>query len=552
MASQSVESRVEDLVGEIENSEAVTQWASDAAKEVLSILPNDVLWTVSTSTPDTGSGVTLTTGKFLYAANASYRAIEINASDASRASDTGSIHYRSTKSPVFYREGGKIYMIPNGNDAKVHYVSYPTIDYDDSDFTGVPDEVKHLVMYGTAIRARMSQLEELRDGVKDISVPTYTLPSLTLPAVPVISDLSVSVSAPTKPEEPVFSSPVVATAAASLPSSPPSYTKPVLSLTDAPTITALSIGMVAPAAPALADNSISFTQTVPTYTSPVNPAEFSKAKSFIETDEDVELANAELNKVSLKLQKFSSEVQDSVNTFNKENAVYQAQLQKSIENARLASSDDGQKLQKYSYEIQKYQAEVNQAVQEWVNNNLSHSLSKWQQQRNDDMGQYQSDIQNELSEFNAANSEYQAKVAKMTGDLSALSSKAQQDAQSDLQKQIQEYQSKISKYSADVNDYQAQVNKEVTVYTTNELSKEVTLWREEATQKLGGYTSDISNRSQEFQSGFGVYNKKIDTEFTKHGAMIQELQILQGQYRQGLEFFVQQYKLPEGGKQDGK
>ena len=140
----------------------------------------------------------------------------------------------------------------------------------------------------------------------------------------------------------------------------------------------------------------------------------------------------------------------------------------------------------------------------------------------------------------------------MTGDLSALSSKAQQDAQSDLQKQIQEYQSKISKYSADVNDYQAQVNKEVTVYTTNELSKEVTLWREEATQKLGGYTSDISNRSQEFQSGFGVYNKKIDTEFTKHGAMMQELQILQGQYRQGLEFFVQQYKLPEGGKQDGK
>ena len=88
MASQSVESRVEDLVGEIENSEAVTQWASDAAKEVLSILPNDVLWTVSTSTADTGYGVSLTTGKFLYAANGSYRAIEIEASNSARASDS--------------------------------------------------------------------------------------------------------------------------------------------------------------------------------------------------------------------------------------------------------------------------------------------------------------------------------------------------------------------------------------------------------------------------------------------------------------------------------
>jgi len=548
MASQSVESRVEDLVGEIDNSEAITQWASVAAKEVLSILPTDVLWTVSTSGTDSGSGVTVSTGKFLYATNASYRAIEIDASDASRATDTGSIHYRTTKSPVFYRQGGKIYIQPSGSDAKVHYVSYPTINYNDADFTGVPDEVKHLVMYGTAVRARMSQLEELRDGVKDITVPTYTLPTLTLPAAPSIADLSVTVSAPTKPLDPSFDSVTVSAATASLPSSPPTYIKPTLSLTSAPSITDLSITTVVPVAPAISDNSISFSQTAPTYISPVNTTDFSKATSFIETDEDVELANSELKKVTAQLQNFSQEVEDSVNVFNKENTQYQAELQRSIQNAQLSSADDVQKIQKYSAELGKYQAEVNSQVQEWVNNNLNHSLAKWQRERNDDIAGYQANMQNELGSFNALNAEYQAKIAKMTNDLSVEAAKAQKDADLSLQNSIQEYQSRLSKYQAEVADYQAQVSKEVSEYTTNELSKEVGIWRDEANQKIGLYTTDINNRTQEFSSDFGVYNKKIDTEFIKHGAMLQELQILQGQYTQGLQFFIQQYQLPEGGK----
>jgi hypothetical protein len=552
LASQSVESRVEDLVGEIENSEAVTQWASDAAKEVLSILPNDVLWTVSTSTADTGSGVSLTTGKFLYAANGSYRAIEIEASNSARASDSSSIHYRTSMAPVFYREGGKVYIVPSGSASKVHYVSYPTIAYDDVDFTGVPDEVKHLVMYGTAVRARMSQLEELRDGVKDIAVPSYTLPSVALPGVPSIADLSISAIAPTKPVDPSFASVAVSATSATLPSSPPSYVKPSLSLTSAPTITALSITSTSPVAPGLSDNSISFSQTAPTYTQPVNQAAFSTAASYIETNEDVELANSELKKVTTQLQEFSQGIENAVNVFNKENTEYQALLQKAIQDAQLSQADDAQKIQQYSADVGVYQADVNKEIQEWVNNNLNHSLATWQKERNDELAKYQADMQNELSGFNASNAEYQTKVAKMSGDLQVDAAKAQKDADIELQRNIQEYQSRLAKYQADVADYQAEVSKEVTQYTTNELSKEVGIWTQESNQKIGLYTSDIQNRTQEFSSSFGVYNKKIDTEFGKHGAMMQELQILQAQYSQGLQFFVQQYKLPEGGKQDGK
>jgi len=55
--SSSVKSRVEDLVGEIQDdATAITQWASDTAREVINLLPQDMLWSVSTTKSDGGGG----------------------------------------------------------------------------------------------------------------------------------------------------------------------------------------------------------------------------------------------------------------------------------------------------------------------------------------------------------------------------------------------------------------------------------------------------------------------------------------------------------------
>ena len=55
--SSSVKSRVEDLVGTIEDdATAITQWASDTAREVINLLPQDMLWSVSTTKSDSGGG----------------------------------------------------------------------------------------------------------------------------------------------------------------------------------------------------------------------------------------------------------------------------------------------------------------------------------------------------------------------------------------------------------------------------------------------------------------------------------------------------------------
>ena len=61
-------------------------------------------------------------------------------------------------------------------------------------------------------------------------------------------------------------------------------------------------------------------------------------------------------------------MQDSLNVFNEDNALYQAQLQVSLANANFDNEEDARKFQKYQLEVQSYQAEVNAAVQEYTQN----------------------------------------------------------------------------------------------------------------------------------------------------------------------------------------
>ena len=174
MAQSSVKTRIKDLLQDITvDNIAIGQFATDAAKEIINVLPIEMLWSISTFTPDlAGAGASITSSRILYAARNSYRAVEIDAANASRATDVNSIYKATNESPVFYREGGKVYIKPvvsDGNDARVHHVNYPTITFDNdlSNFVGAPDEIEHLVILKTAVKARLSELNEYQDDTEE-------------------------------------------------------------------------------------------------------------------------------------------------------------------------------------------------------------------------------------------------------------------------------------------------------------------------------------------------------------------------------------------------
>ena len=132
--------------------------------------------------------------------------------------------------------------------------------------------------------------------------------------------------------------------------------------------------------------------------------DFTKITSLIEVDEDIELAQAKLGEETNKVSEFQAKIQDSLNAFNKENAIYQIEFQKGIqefeaENTRkiqemsLSTNIDLQnkakslekdmasyssQLQKFGTAMQKHQADVNKEVQEWTLNNLNLKFAKWQ------------------------------------------------------------------------------------------------------------------------------------------------------------------------------
>ena len=174
MGATSVKSRILDLLSDVVvDNTAIGQFATDAAKEIINVLPLEMLWSMSTVTPDNnGAGAEITSSRILSVSRNGYRAREIPFSDKARyASDSGSIYEATIKSPVYYKKGGEVFVLPpkSGTGADVEHVNYPTIIFsnDLSDFVGAPDEIEHLIIMKTAIKARLSELNEFQDDTEE-------------------------------------------------------------------------------------------------------------------------------------------------------------------------------------------------------------------------------------------------------------------------------------------------------------------------------------------------------------------------------------------------
>jgi hypothetical protein len=89
------------------------------------------------------------------------------------------------------------------------------------------------------------------------------------------------------------------------------------------------------------------------------------------------------------MQIYSSDMQNELNKFNELNSVFQAQVQKSIQDAQLESADDGQLLQKYSAEMQEYQQNINKEIADFTN-----TLNKNVQEYQSEVALFSSEITN--------------------------------------------------------------------------------------------------------------------------------------------------------------
>ena len=158
--------------------ESAAQWMTDAAKEVVSILPPELKIECATITSLTSSTpMDLdATGKVFHVtrenADSGYHigCREVNPIHAGSAGDSTSLHYVTVTDPIYWVEsdtGGdpKLFVKPDptaNQPARVHHVAYPTFTAGDggtydavaaTSIVNFPDEAEYLVVLRASITA---------------------------------------------------------------------------------------------------------------------------------------------------------------------------------------------------------------------------------------------------------------------------------------------------------------------------------------------------------------------------------------------------------------
>jgi hypothetical protein len=598
--------QIEALAGTADNA---LQWANDGISAVIDriiVMDPESSHLFATNVDDTTSIDISDRRHIISVARGSKVATEIPAEKRFAAAESTSLQKATNDYPQYYYLNQTVQVLPAGS-ISVSKVDYTTLSaltgstIDNFPLSLVPLVVNYAAMKGlnekmvgyTGLSGLVLSLPSvppqptlsfsIADGITAVSnVGDVSLPEYVSIADPSISTLDLSsVTAPVAPSVPSFTytdatlQERAAQLVLSLSGTVPVYTKPnfiapaltgieTLSLPSAPVVPTdpdySSAYTDAALQDAFSEGSILGESFAPTYSPPsFVPMDFSTITSLIETEEDIELAQVKITEEQMKVTEFSSKVQDSLNSFNKENAEYQITYQKAaaeyqskvgreMEEMRLSTNIDIQnqakvlekniseynsKIQRYGQSLSQYQQDVNSTVQEFTFNNIQTTFQEWVTEYGNKLQQYQVDAQTELNEFNSENTSFQADVQKDVQNFQADAGRRLQlmqqstnlDVQNkakSLEKEISEYGSRLQKYTGDLQQYQADVGKAVQEWSLNNLSFKLAKWQADIGENLNEYQAKVASTVQKYSADISRMGAFTQTEANKLAAVLQK------------------------------
>jgi len=429
---------------------------------------------------------------------------KIPSSMQSRVVDSDSLSYASAYHPVYTINSDKtsnVYPVPSSNNGfKVFYVNEEPRDisnnaaliHSHSNIKYFPNDKVYLVVMYTGIRLLNSTMSN--NVISLTSAP---------PDTPILATVSFTApTAPTVPSDPSISSPGVATIAkADISGDVPTYTKPsfsdpgVLSITAVPPDT-LSIPSFTAASVSL--QTAGSLGTAPTYTVASQTFDIAQFETFLETEEDSELAQVQLGRLQHELGEYQADIQNNLNEFNEDNAIYQSTVKEALQELQIAAAkaqkdadftqqtqiqEYASKIQKYQADLAVYQAEVGAQVQEYT-----QKLQRGTQQ-------YQLDMQNELNEFNKENARYQANIKAELAKFQADAAEALKEGDLTLQAAIQDYTQELALFSGEVQKYQSETQSGVQTMQGTIANNQALLAKYQA--ETAEYQAEIAAETQE-------------------------------------------------------
>ena len=253
-----------------------------------------------------------------------------------------------------------------------------------------------------------------------------------------------------------------------------------------------------PIAPTLEATSVDDSSwVVPEFISPImDTPDWSDTDNWISIEEDPEMLSSRVQEISAKAAVFSALLADSKSQFDKDNARFQSEVQKSLSDAKLLTDKEAQELSQYGQDVQLYQIKVNNVIAEYqqklnhYTEELTTTLQTWQKEETDKIARFQAESQTELNEFNEGNVEYQAKLQIAIED-ARLTSSADQIL--------------LSKYQNELKAYETKVGSIITENTTK-----ISEWQQEVAAGVQKYGADISNETAKIAPDIQKYQLDID------------------------------------------
>jgi len=172
----------------------LTQFLTDGAKEIINVLPPNLVDLCSSSQSFTsGTADTLNTGKVLRVfrsdGDIKQPCRKVDAMQKGRFSDSEDMNYATVTDPVYYIENNSLDVLPVGGSATYSEVQYPSVAYGDSAISVFPDEAEYLVPLYAAVKSLQNAM-----GNKTSDLPTDLSITAVPPDVPTITASTVSFS----------------------------------------------------------------------------------------------------------------------------------------------------------------------------------------------------------------------------------------------------------------------------------------------------------------------------------------------------------------------
>jgi len=592
--------RIDDLTGFASTDDvAIVDWLTAGAREIIDVLPMSKLERMSEveeftgNTPVEDKKILDVLRKDENNSNILMPCREINASQSGRAADSSYMEFATSSDPVYYLENKRLYTLPASaatDDSKLVKINEDfTILATDTSIQNFPKEATNaVVLYAsrnalmrlmnakhgnadittalTAINTEMDETQAIADLINtqvdaavteigemvtnvDANVDTALTAMKTAAdkintAIGLANDeydeVAVEVTGTaTSPISAARSAAVSAlsiadlTISSSAPSAPSlgtvSYSAATNADASAAAVSAITVDTVAKA---------DISGDVPSYTKPTQTFDITQFETFLETDEDTELAQLQLGRLNNELGEYQADIQNELNKFNQLNQRYEANVQ-----AELAkhNSDLRKAITQAEINARDAQQEAQQATQvDLANKAADQALA----------------LQNAAQTMAATIANNDDLVAKFLQEINLYQNNINKEIQEysqNLQQKIAEYQSAIAIQQSYYQEAQARINAGNSFLAEAQArANEVNTYGAEVASRLGqvtaqgtvagsyiaaaqGYATEIQSKINIVQ-GYGTeVNLRLAVDSREYDWYTRQYQMVNAQFQEALQ-----------------